>query len=225
MIDLAIIGIVVFCAWRGFRNGLIRGVFGVVTLIVALFIASIAANAYSDEFTGMLSPFVGGIVDTTLTEMRHENVDYDDVDHDNDSDDFKAAYTALRRIGLPTPAAMRVAELAVDEDSELSLSDSIAERLSSALAYVFVFGIAFVLVAIIFAVIGNLIGFVFSLPGLRIVDCITGVIFGFAKGMLIVMALAAVVRYFGLFALEIVEETSVLNYLINNNVVADMFGF
>ena len=224
LIDLAIIGIVVFCAWRGYRNGLIRGVFGVVTLVASLFFASIAATAYSDEFTGMLTPFVGGIVDTALSEMAAENAEYEFVEHENKSEDFKAAFTALRRIGLPVPAAVRIAEMAVELESDGSLADKIADRLSSILAYVALFGIAFVLVAIVFAVIGNLIGFVFSLPGLRILDAITGVVFGFAKGLLIVLALATVVRYYGLLALETLEETSILNYLVSNNIIADMLG-
>ena len=126
LIDLAIIGIVVFCTWRGYRSGLIRGVFGVVTLVVSLFLASFAATAYSDEFTGALTPFVGGIVETTLSDMVAEDVKYELVDHDNDSEDFKVAYTALRRIGLPVPAAIHVAEKAL-EDAEGSLADSIAK--------------------------------------------------------------------------------------------------
>jgi len=224
LIDLTIVGIVVFCAWRGYRNGLIRGVFGVVTLLASLLFASIAATAYSDEFTGMLTPFVGGVVDTALSEIASENGEYEAVQHEDQSEDFKAAYTALRRIGLPVPAAIRIAELAVGLESEGTLADKIAEKLSSILAYVALFGISFILIAIIFAVIGNLISFVFSLPGLRALDVIAGVIFGFVKGLLIVLALATVVRYFGLLALETLEKTSMLNYLVNNNIIADMLG-
>ena len=224
LIDLGIIGIVVFCTWRGYRNGLIRGVFGVVTLIASLFFASIAATAYADEFTGMLTPFVGGIVDNALSEMAAENAEFEFVEHEDQSVDFRSAFTALRRIGLPVPAAVRVAEQAVALQSEASLADRIAERLSSILSFVALFGIAFVLVAIIFAVIGNLISLVFSLPGLRLLDIIAGLAFGLVKGLLIVLALGAVARYFGLLALETLEGTSVLNHIVNNNIIADMLG-
>jgi uncharacterized membrane protein required for colicin V production len=225
-IDLTVIAIVAFCGWRGYRNGLIRGVFGVVALAVSLFLANIAANTYSEEFTGMLKPFVGGIVDSALTEIVDEGLVYNPLEHEheNDTEEFGTAYTALRLIGLPEPAAVRIAEMALERESEESLSDMIADRLSSVLAYVAVFAIAFVLLAIIFAVIGNLIGFVFSLPGLKIVDIIAGALFGLAKGLILVFALAAIVRYFGLLALETLEGTSVLNYLVNNNPIADMLG-
>jgi len=32
------------------------------------------------------------------------------------------------------------------------------------------------------------------------------------------------VRYFGLLALDTLEETAVLNYLVGNNIVANMLG-
>jgi len=224
LIDLTIIGIIAFCAWRGYRNGLIRGVFGVVTLVASLFLANIAANAYSEEFTGMLQPFVGGVVETAISDVLDDDIEYELIEHENDSEDFRTAFNALRHIGLPVPAAIRVAEQAAEDETEGFLADRVAGKLSSILAYVAVFGVAFVLVAIIFAVIGNLIGFVFSLPGLKLLDIIAGVAFGFVKGLLIVLVLAAVMRYLGLLALDILEGTTLLNYLVNNNMIADMLG-
>ena len=224
LIDLAIVGIVVYCAWRGFRNGLIRGAFGIVALIISLLVANIAADAYSQEFEGILLPFVGGVVDTTLSEIYHDDLEYAEIEHEDQSSDFLSAFTALREIGLPLPAAIRVAENSVADESERTLSDIISDQLSRSLAYIAVFAISFVLVAIVFAVIGNLIGFVFSLPGLRLLDTIAGAAFGLVKGIIIVLALGAVTRYFGLLAIDILEETSLLNYLVNNNIVADMLG-
>ena len=232
-IDLAIIAIIAFCGWRGYKNGLIRGIFGIVALIVSIFIANIAAEAYSGEFTGMLRPFVGGIIDTTLTEMEEKDIKYDPGEnkHENKTEEFRTAYTALRQIHLPEPSAVRIAEMAVDvEDPEVDfnirgvISDLIAEKLSSVLAFVAVFAIAFILIAIVFTVIGNLIGFVFSLPGLKLVDTIAGTAFGLVKGFIIVFTLATVVRYFGLLALDTIEETSILNAVVNGNPIANMLG-
>jgi len=224
LIDLAIIGIIAYSAWRGFRNGLIRGAFGTVALIVSLLVANIAANAYAHEFESMLLPFVGGVVETAISDIYSDDIEYAEIDHEDQSDEFRSAFTALREIGLPVPSAIRVAELAVTDETERALSDIIADELSSALAFVAVFAVAFVLLAIIFAVIGNLIGFVFSLPGLRLLDIIAGSAFGFVKGLIIVLALATFLRYFGLLAIDTIEETALLNYLINNNIVAEMLG-
>ena len=280
-IDLAVIATIAFCGWRGYKNGLIRGVFGVVTLIVSLFIANIAANAYSQDFTGMLKPFVSGVVEKALTDIAEGAIDDtpggltngtpggltngtpsgltngtpSGLENQFDSEEFGKAYSALRLIGLSESAAMRVAESTlapeskegVDEEGaeggggpagatedaapgdegsgvRVTLWDMIADKLSDSLAYVAVFAVAFILMAIIFAVLGNIISFVFSLPGLKLVDIIAGAALGLVKGLILVLALTAVIRYFGLVVPEIIEETSVLKYFINNNLIADLLG-
>jgi len=229
LIDIAVFGTVVFCAWRGYKGGLIRGVFGVVSLIVALLVANITAQAYSGETKAMLMPFVSGVLDSTITEMSEEGIEYQALAHDHEIDDadFGTAYTALREIGLPEAAAVRIAEQALDiKDDELDsyFPEVIADRLSSALSYVAVFGIAFLLIAIVFAVIGNLVGFVFSLPGLKLVDMITGSVLGLLKGVIIVYTIAVIIRYFGLLMVSTLESTSVLKYIVNNNLIANMLG-
>jgi len=224
------LGTMAFCAWRGYKNGLIRGVFGVVALIVSLLVANIAAQAYSDEAKGMLLPFASGIIETTMTEMAEEGIEYQELAHDHEFDnaDFGVAYTALRQIGLPEAAAVRIAEQSVDaqehDEDDTRFSDTVADKLTSSLSFVAVFGIAFLLIAIIFAVIGNLVGFVFSLPGLKLVDVISGSVLGLIKGIIIVYTLAVIIRYFGLLMLETLEGTTVLNYLVNFNPIANMLG-
>jgi len=229
LIDLALVGTVAFCAWRGYKNGLIRGVFGVVSLIAALLVANIAAQAYSKEAKGMMIPFIGGMIETTITDMTEEGIEYQELAHDHEIDDvdFGTAYMALRELGLPEAAAVRVAEQSIEVDEEEQYSyfaDVIADKLSSAFSYVAVFGIAFLLIAIIFAVIGNLVGFVFSLPGLKLVDIIAGSVFGLAKGVIIVYTLAVIVRYFGLLISSTLERTTILKYIVNNNPIASLLG-
>ncbi|MCL2819636.1 MAG: CvpA family protein [Oscillospiraceae bacterium] len=229
LLDFAIVGTIAFCAWRGYKNGLIRGVFGVVSLIASLLVANMAAEAYSGEAKGMLMPFVGGMLDSTITDLSDEGVEYHAIAHDHDIDDidFGTAYLALRQIGFPEAASVKIAELSIESDEDEPgryFSDVIADRVSSVLSYVAVFGIAFLLIAIIFAVIGNLVGFVFALPGLRLVDIISGSVLGLFKGIILVYSVAVVVRYFGLLILSTLESTSILLYLVNNNPIANLLG-
>ena len=229
LIDVAIIGIVVFCAWRGYKNGLIRGVFGIVALLLSLFIANVAAQAYSEDAEGVISPFVSGMIESAVIEMADEGIVYQPLAHDHDiiHPEFGTAYMALRYIGLPESGAVRVAERSLEfeeGDMEVSLTDVVANRLSGTLSYIAVFAIAFILVAIAFAVIGNLIRVVFALPGLRLVDMIFGAALGFLKGLILIYTLAIVLRYFGLLMLETIEGTSILQHIINNNPLADILG-
>jgi len=224
IVDFCIIAIIVFCGWRGYRNGLIRGVFGFVTLIIALIVGNITAEVFTEDVSIVLKPFVGGLVDSALTDILEGKVELESVEYDNDTLDFRTSYTALRSIGLPESAALNTADKAVNSDIAGTLSDSVSNGLTAAFAYVAVFGIAFLLMAIIFAVVGNLISFVFSLPGLKLIDTIAGVAFGLARGFVIVLAIATVVRYVGLFALSKLESTVVLNFFVNHNLIANMLG-
>jgi len=229
LVDVAVIGTVAFCGWRGYKNGLIRGVFGVVSLILSLFIANFTAQAYSDDAKGILMPFISGYMESTLSTMAEEDVEYQELEHEHEveDNDFGLAYTALREIGMPEAAAIQIAEQTLERresDRSSFFPDIIADRLSSALSYVAVFGIAFLLIAIVFAVIGHLVGLVFALPGLRLVDIIAGSILGLAKGLILVYTLAVIIRYFGLLILPILEGTTVLNALVNNNPIANILG-
>ena len=264
LIDLGVIGIVAFCGWRGYRNGLIRGVFGFVTLIASLFLANTIAGAYSEEFTGMLNPFVGGLIESAITDSNKEssendlsgidlsNTDLKDIDLSNfDPSDIRAAeayleelgltkadlndvsseqskyltaYVALRHFGLPESSSSRIAQMTAEDTSDRFISDVISGYLSSLISYIALFGIAFLLLVIAFTVIGNLIGFVFSLPGFKLVDIIAGSVFGVVKGLLIVLTIGVVLRYFGLLARDILEETSLLRFVVNNNIIADILG-
>jgi uncharacterized membrane protein required for colicin V production len=230
LIDFAIVGTVAFCTWRGYKSGLLRGVFGVVSLVLSLLVANIAAQAYSNEAENILMPFVSGVVDSTLSDMLEENVEYQAMAHDHEvvGADFGTAYTALRIIGLPEAAAVSIATQAQEAyerpGNTTAFPTLIAEKLTTTTSFVAVFGIAFLLIAIVFAVIGNLIGIVFSLPGLKLVDIIAGSIFGLFKGLIIVFSIAVIVRYFGLLILPTLESTTILNSLVNNNPIADLLG-
>jgi len=231
-VDAAIIGTIVFCGWRGYKNGLIRGVFGVVSLVVSLLVANIAAQAYSDEAKEILMPFVSGIIDSTISEMDDLGIEYQMLAHDHDLSEveFGTAYTALRQLGLPEAASVHIATVSIEslkdneDEEERFFPELIADKLTSTASFVAVFGIAFLLIAIVFAVIGNLVGFVFSLPGLKLVDIIAGAVLGLLKGVIIVYTIAVIVRYFGLLMISTLEGTTILNHIVNNNPIANMLG-
>ena len=229
-IDVAVVGTVVFCGWRGFKNGLIRGVFGIVSLFLALFIANFAAQAYADDAEVVLMPFARGLVESTMTDLDHDGIRYHPAAHDHNIDDeyFGRAYITLREIGLTEAASVAIAEQSMldgrHDETDRTFVDIVATRLTSSMAFVAVFAVAFLLLAIVFAVIGNLVGVIFSLPGLKLVDMIAGAASGLVKGLVIVHVVAVIVRYFGLVVLPTIERTTVLYFLVNNNPIASMLG-
>lgn len=232
LIDVAVFGIIAFCAWRGYKNGLIRGVFGVVSLIISLMVANVAAQAYSKDAIHVIMPFASGMIESATTEIEEEGITYQPLAHDHDVDDpeFREAYTVLRQLGLPEAASVVLAKQMIPADSEdagdsNSFIDLLAEKLTYSFSYVAVFGIAFLILAIVFAVIGNLVGFIFSLPGLKLVDVISGAAFGLVKGLIIAFTVAFIIRYFGILSPSILERTNLLNALVSGNPIANIFGY
>lgn len=226
IIDIALIVIIIACAFRGYRNGMVRGLCGFLAIVLSLVIANAAASAFSDEFTDALHPFVGGIVDGQVQKILSPDEE-EDISLDYDTTTTRGVVmNTLTGLGFVESVAEKIADGIEKETREIgyALSDIISNKLSSALANIAVFAVVFLLLSIVFAIVGNVLNLVFSLPGLRLVDQIIGTGLGLLKGVVIVMFLALVFRYLGLVGADIAGETRVLEYFVRNNVVANLMG-
>lgn len=247
LIDIALVIIVAYFAWRGFRNGFIRGIFGILAIIVAIYGANLIAKAYSGDFKGMLEPFVSGIVDKAYTDIMNSgeaeagdeaqaadgaentggtNAEVVGTENEKPSSVYDVSYKTLRKIGISESAARHIAGKVGAKIDTVGqrMSADLTGMLCSALAYIAVFAVAFILIAIIFAVIGNIINLAFSIPGLESVDRIIGLVLGILKGLLLVFTLAFIIRYLGLLAPETIGKTTVLKYILNMNPLSDIIG-
>ena len=227
IIDLVLVLIVLFFVWRGYKDGLILGVLGIVAIIVSFAVANIVANTYSGEFTAMLQPFASGIVDKAISDALPESEDGAALAPDALGDVYTITFTALRKVGLSEKAASQIAEKASGQVgyATAKLSDRVTEYLCEKLAFIIVFAVSFILLAIVFATIGNIINLAFSLPGLESVNRIAGAAFGFSKGVLILLFIACLFRYLGiLISEETLEKTILLKWLINSNILANLIG-
>ena len=230
-IDGVLVLIVAFSVWHGYKNGFIRGIFGLLSIVVAIYGANLAATTYSGEFSGMLEPFVGGVVDKAVTKVINTGGATPSrpgaaLLKEQAKNVYDVSYAALRDIGVSAEASKQIAEKVKGELETVGqvMADTLTQKLCQALSFIAVFAIAFILIAIIFAVIGNILNLAFTLPGIDGVNRIIGLVLGLAKGALIVVVLAVVVRYLGLVSADTVEKTVVLNFLLNKNPLAAILG-
>ena len=199
IVEIALALIILLCAWGGYRKGLIAGLLSVCALLFSVYAADVLADTYSGEFTKMLEPFVSGVVDTADSASR---------DHFKVLEQEPAVYDlsleTLHRCGILQSAAENIArELAAEErDTGPALRIALVEKLCGVAAYVLTYAIMFVLLIIVFAVIGNLFNLSFKLPGLELVNGVLGTVLGLAKGLLYVFAIAWVLRFVGLLLPE-----------------------
>jgi len=68
-LDIVIVAIVLLCAWRGYRAGIINGICGIIAIIIAIYGANLVAHTYSDELISAMDPFVSGIVEGIEAEL------------------------------------------------------------------------------------------------------------------------------------------------------------
>lgn len=223
IIDLILIAIVAFCAWNGYRKGFIMGISGILALIVAFYGAQIVADTYSQEFNSMLKPFVSGIVDSAVAKVQEgtaESFDNEDV--------YEVTYDALGNIGILKSAARDIADEIAQkvERTGQTMREEIVSVLCSKISYILTVVVVFLLILIVFTVIANIINLAFKLPGLEFINELFGALFGFAKGAVIIVAIAWVMRYLGVLIDEdIVNKTVLLEWLMDHNLVTKFFGF
>lgn len=223
IIDLILLAIIAFCVWNGYRKGFIMGISGILALIIAFYGAQIVADTYSQEFTSMLKPFISGVVDSAVAGAQEENsVQYEE------NDVYGVTYDALGNIGILKTAAEDIAQEIAEkvERTGQTMREEIVNVLSSKIAYVLTAIIVFLLILIVFTVIANVLNLAFKLPGLEMINEILGGVFGLAKGVIIVLVIAWVMRYLGVLVDEdIVNKTVLLEWLMEHNLVSNFFGF
>ncbi|MDR3310676.1 MAG: CvpA family protein [Oscillospiraceae bacterium] len=260
LIDILIVALIAYTGWRGWKNGLVRGIVGFAALLLSVVIANASAKAFAPEFSQMFEPFVTGLVDKQLESV----LGYDDAEVPADASDdaeesadgdgaeisgevspepevsaeddepgdgehgetWVLAKKTLEKIGLIKPAAQKLADAIERETLETGykLGRVIAQKLSNLLAYIAVFAVSFVILAIASMVLGNIINLVFSLPGLKLVDGVTGAAFGVVHGILIVLVVSMLLRYFGILTSGLVGKTAILEYMVAHNPVANALG-
>ena len=245
ILDLLLIGIIVLCTWRGFRAGIINGILGILSLIIAIYGANLIATTYSGEFTGVVEPFASGLVDSLETKILDkasklspgEAEPSDDEEDDfspvvrltsSDTQDVVKVCTAIvRQLGLDEKIASRIADEVHSRVRNVSaqMNDVLTEKLCEKICFVAVFVIAFCLISIVFSAIGNVIDLAFGLSGLENLNHAVGGIFGAAKGIAIVIVITCVCRYLGLILkTDIIDSTHLMKRLMESNALASLLN-
>ncbi len=245
--DLVLIGIVVLCCWHGFKTGLINGILGILAVIISIYAAGLVSEVYSPEFTGALEPFATGVVDSTLTSiLTWDGEKSDAADPEGDGDDKKAkappviltpeqkedvytvCHATLTGLGIADAPAKDLAEQVAKEETVVGqeMSVTLTSVLCRRGAYVAGFALVFMLVAIAFCAVANIIDIKFGIPGLENVNHVLGALLGAAMGIMIIITLTSFCRYLGLFIPEkVMTGSRLFGRLVVKNRVADMFGF
>jgi len=228
VITLVLLGIVVYCTWRGYKNGIVRGVCGIIAILLALYGAGIAADMFSEEFEGVMSPFVSGMIDSAADKVKNGDEKATvKLTEAQKADVYSFSYACARQLGLVDSAAKTIGEETAAEYHVVNptLYEGISAKLCSRFANVAVFMVAFAILAIIFAVIGNVVNLSFLIPKLGVVEPILGAILGLIRGLMLMYTITILFRYLGIILPgSLMAESGLLFKLVNDNPVANRVG-
>ena len=237
VIDLVLVGILVLCAWRGWKQGIIVEALSIAAVVACICVGSIMATAYAEEFSSVPKSLGAGLVDSTATKLL--TADYSNVVEGEDddlvirltdqqkSDVFSVSYATCRQLGIADPVARTISDNAAGQTSTVNqaLSAILSDLIWTQATRFAIFAIVFLLTVIILAALKNTLDLFLSLPGIEIVNRVIGVILGAAKGAIFVLLLAVALRYTGYFlSPELTNRTLLAKLLIDMNPLADLLG-
>ena len=227
LLDVFIIAILGFCAWQGYKRGVIGGVLAILFIVVAIYGGNLVASAYSGEFTNMFRPFVSGYLDGAERDAI-ELIVPEEIQILSTEDIFQ-----LEPNLEPTVSRQVFEELGVHHSRTemftlrymdmraapgVSVNQAMTEVLVYAFCFFFIYVIGFSLILIALTVVHNIIPFSFRIPGLKLVDGIGGGVLGFLQGALLVLMLTWALGYAGLILPEnLLTSTWVTEFIIGLN--------
>jgi len=231
LFDLLILAILGFCAWQGYKRGVIGGILAVVFIIVAIYGGNLVASTYSEEFTSMFRPFVSGYLDRVETEAIEEiappelqNLSTEDLFRIEPGIEPLVARQVFIELGVHHSRAEALTERYLDmRDEGAGVNRALTEVLVYAFCFFLVYIIGFLLILIALTVIYNMIPLSFRIPGLRLVDDIGGGVLGFVQGVMLVFMLGWTLGYAGLILPEgLLASTWITELFVGAN---PMIGF
>lgn len=218
---IAVIGILVGLGWIGFKKGLIKMVFSLVSTIVALLFAML----FSPVVAGVLksNEAVVGFFDEKISAI---------IDFSSEEAQEKAGEKQESLIeSLPLPETFKesllknnVAESYVSMQVQ-NFEEYVCRQITNVIlnAIAFVATLFFAIIAL--AVLCNAFNLLAKLPLLRQINETAGLAAGVAEGVLLIWILFVILTMFagsefGRNALEMIAENPFLDFLYKNNLVS-----
>lgn len=214
LFDVAVVAILAFFVWRGWKKGLLLSLCGLAVVVVSFLGAGFIADTLDTPLADAIAPKLEETIDQQLT------LHYDDRSVDSPLD-------ALREMGGLFSWAADAVEDAQDSAVGTAVGDlagKAAGLLATAIAYRIIFVLAFVLLFILLTVLLHALNVVAKLPGLNLCNGLGGGVIGLLKGVIVLYVLIACLRLFSaLITPEAEENTYVLKLFLRFDLVSALF--
>ena len=243
IINIVLIGIVVICAWLGFKKGIIMGIIGILVIILSLYGAQLLSDTFSYEVIPVMKPFVSGVMDTRVEDTAFSVLGYEADENGNYNvsqslDDLIAAMPEARKeicrwsykdLGLYDAIADDMAQKAVDamdENEGVSIGAAISNVLCQSISWYGGFIIAFILIFTVLTVIVNIPNLSFRIPYVGILNDLGGLAIGIYVGLLFASLLVWVLQFTGIvLPQDTLQQSKVVVWFMEKNFLSTLISF
>jgi uncharacterized membrane protein required for colicin V production len=224
-VNLAVLLVLGFSAWQGYRKGLILSVCSVVIVFISAFAGGRIAVAYAEKASVSVAPVLNWLPDEKIEEASAEITK--GVGHLSTITDQSTlrdiTVLSFEKIGITGPIVEKLTERVFNEMKvpEHGIRESIANTFLYSVCYLILCIFGFLVVFIVLTLLVNFIAAVFRFPvfnhiAVRLVDKIGGGLLGFFFGVLIMCVVGWAMHFIGVFLpADIFESSALLAYFMN----------
>ena len=210
--DVILFLVVLLFAALGVRRGLVLTVCGLLSILVALGGAKVAADSLSPVVAEAITPRIT----TTVEDRLEKNVNQSMKDAGETAKDSLSGILSI--FGNSETYEKASEQQAIQSGLKPSLESaakSVAKDLAQPVAWWAVYGIAFCLILLVWELVSKLLNLVAKLPVLNLANRIMGGGVGLLKGVLVVGLVCWVILRLGLVTAAETQESVFLQFFSN----------
>ncbi len=212
-----------FCIFNGYRKGFLRIILTTLALVVTIVAAGILAPHFSKFLQGT---FIGTSVEKSIDSFVEKRIDGSARELINKAKEVQEKVID----GLPLPKFLKedIQEKnekdGYNEYGVSNFKDYLSTRLSTTAIDAIAYIILLIVIYLILRILLRVVGVIGKIPIIRGVNRLFGAIVGFVEGILIVWCICLIIMAlsqttFGVKIVDIIEQSSVLKLIYNNNLL------
>ncbi|MDR1735567.1 MAG: hypothetical protein LBR85_01680 [Oscillospiraceae bacterium] len=201
-LNLAVLLILAFCVWQGYKKGLIMSICSIVIVFISAYAAGQIARQYAGDATEIMAPVLDWLPDIKIDEAVDEVAGglgpISQITDETVLGDI--ADVAFEKIGITGAFKEILTEKALGELSgDVTIRQAIADNFLYGVSYLLLCVFAFIVTLILLTLLIHFISAMFKLPDFKLVDKIGGGVLGLVFGMFVLVFFGWALQFIGVF--------------------------
>ncbi|MBQ8851687.1 MAG: CvpA family protein [Oscillibacter sp.] len=214
IMDIVVAAVLLLFVIFGWQQGFVKSLAGLIITIAALVGAAIIAGTFADPAARLVAPLIEHVVEEKVEDALSAETGIYDMDRLDGSAD-----EVLRMLGIDADARESIAEQAEATIAETGATvvSAVIQSLARSVIYGILFVLGFVALSILLNILAAAMDLLTKLPGLHIINAVSGAVLGLVKGALVVFLGIWFLRRLGVsFETAAVGETYLLKFFAAN---------